>query len=266
MSSTPAAPETAALPAVFLGHGSPMNALERNRFTKAWADFGRSIPRPRAVLAISAHWYGPFTSVTAMTRPRTIHDFSGFPEPLRTFQYPASGAPDVAAEVAEVVKPTKVRLDDTSWGLDHGTWSVLCHVFPDAEVPVVQLSIDARRSGDQHLALGAALEPLRRRGVLIVGSGNVVHNLRALRWQEPDAEFDWNRRFDRAAREAMANEPSTVPGLASHPDYAPSVPTPDHFLPLLYVAGVASAAAARGEVLVAGPQMGSLSMTSFVVR
>ena len=254
------------MPAAFVGHGSPMNALERNRFTKAWADFGRSIPRPRAVLAISAHWYGAFTSVTAMTRPRTIHDFSGFPEPLRTFRYPAPGAPDVAAEVAEVVKPTKVRQDRDSWGLDHGTWSVLCHVFPRADVPVVQLSLDARLGVDQHLALGAALAPLRRRGVMIVGSGNVVHNLRALRWSEPGAEFDWNRRFDRAAREAMANEPSAVPGLVSHPDYARSAPTPDHFLPLLYVAGVASATATQGEVLVGGPQMGSLSMTSFVVR
>jgi len=168
--------------------------------------------------------------------------------------------------VAELVKPTRVDQDADSWGLDHGTWSVLCHVFPRADVPVVQLSIDARRSAEEHLELGAALEPLRRRGVLILGSGNVVHNLRMVTWRDPDAEFDWNRRFDRAAREAMANEPSTVPGLVSHPDFALSVPTPDHFLPLLYVAGVASAAGSQGRVVVGGPQMGSLSMTSFVVR
>lgn len=266
MSETTTAPDATPVPAVFLGHGSPTNALERNRFTKAWARLGASIPRPRAVLAISAHWYGGFSAVTAMKRPRTIHDFSGFPPPLSTFQYSAPGSPDLAAEVAELVKPTRVDLDADSWGLDHGTWSVLCHVFPRADVPVVQLSIDARRSVDEHLALGAALEPLRRRGVLILGSGNVVHNLRALSWREPDAEFDWNRRFDQASRTAMAEDPVTVAGLRSHRDYAMSVPTPDHFIPLLYVAGVAVAAGASGEVLVGGPSMGSLSMTSFVVR
>lgn len=259
-------PHATVLPAVFLGHGSPTNALERNRFTKAWARFGRSVPRPRAVLAISAHWYGRFTSVTSMTKPRTIHDFTGFPPPLSTFQYRAAGSPELAAEVAELVKPTRVNLDGDTWGLDHGTWSVLCHVFPRADVPVVQLSIDAGLSFDQHLTLGAALEPLRHRGVLVVGSGNVVHNLRKVTWREPDAEFDWNRRFDQAARTAMANDPAAVAGLRSHPDYAMSVPTPDHFIPLLYAAGVAVAASATGEVLVSGPSMGSLSMTSFVVR
>jgi 4,5-DOPA dioxygenase extradiol len=243
-----------------------MNALEKNRFTKAWAQFGRSLPRPRAVLAISAHWYGAFSGVTAMAKPRTIHDFAGFPDPLRSFQYRAPGSPELAAEVAELVKPTQVHLDRDSWGLDHGTWSVLCHVFPNADIPVVQLSIDARRSFDQHMAVGAALEPLRRSGVLIVGSGNVVHNLSKLRWRETNAEFDWNRRFDRAARSAMAKDPSQVAALRQHPDYRLAVPTPDHFIPLLYIAGVASAAGTGGDVLVEGAQMGSLSMTSFVVR
>jgi len=266
VSETTDAPDVTPLPAVFLGHGSPMNALERNRFTKAWARFGTSIPRPRAVLVISAHWYGRFSAVTAMARPRTIHDFNGFPPPLSTFQYPAAGSPDLAAEVAELVKPTRVDQDADSWGLDHGTWSVLCHVFPRADVPVVQLSIDARRSAEEHLELGAALEPLRRRGVLILGSGNVVHNLRMVTWRDPDAEFDWNRRFDQAARTAMAKDPSAVASMRSHRDYAMSVPTPDHFIPLLYVAGVAVAAGASGEVLVSGSSMGSLSMTSFVVR
>jgi 4,5-DOPA dioxygenase extradiol len=239
--------------------------LESNRFTKAWAKFGRSIPRPRAVLAISAHWYGAFSAVTAMAKPRTIHDFSGFPDALRRFQYRAPGSPELAAEVAELVKPTRVDLDADSWGFDHGTWSVLCHVFPQADIPVVQLSLDARRSFDQHAALGAALEPLRRRGVLIVGSGNVVHNLGKLSWRDADAEFDWNRRFDEAARQAMADDPTQVAGLQRHRDYRLAVPTPDHFIPLLYIAGVAIAAGTSGEVLVGGPQMGSLSMTSFVV-
>ena len=258
--------QSVTVPAVFLGHGSPMNALEHNRFTRAWADIGRSLPRPRAVLVISAHWYGAFSAVTAMARPRTIHDFFGFPETLSTFQYPAPGSPELAAEVAELVQPTRVGLDHDAWGLDHGTWSVLCHVFPDADVPVVQLSIDAGRSFDEHVALGAALEPLRHRGVMIVGSGNVVHNLRALNWGDPESEFDWNRRFDQAARTAMANDPAAVAALRSHPDYAMAVPTPDHFIPLLYVAGVAVAAGVPGEVLVSGPEMGSLSMTSYVVR
>jgi 4,5-DOPA dioxygenase extradiol len=199
-----------------------------------------------------------------MDRLRTIHDFSGFPDALRRFQYRAAGSPELAAEVAEVVKPTRVDLDAQSWGLDHGTWSVLCHVFPNADVPVVQLSLDARRSFDEHVALGAALESLRHGGVLIVGSGNVVHNLGLLRWR--DAEFDWNRRFDEAAREVMAHDPSAAAALRQHRDYRLAVPTPDHFLPLLYVAGVASVARSAGEVLVGGTQMGSLSMTSFVVR
>lgn len=252
-----------ALPAVFVGHGSPMNALEHNRFTTAWYDLGRSVPRPRAILAISAHWYGMFSAVTAMAMPRTIHDFFGFPEELSAVRYPAPGAPDVAGEVADIVKPTWVGLDHDSWGLDHGTWSVLCHMFPEADVPVVQLSIDASRSFDEHLAVGAALEPLRHDGVLIVASGNVVHNLRALRWGEPDTEFDWNRRFDTDARHLMASEPSLVAGLATHGDYSLAAPTPEHFIPLLYTAGVAAAAGTTADVVVGGPQMGSLSMTTF---
>lgn len=251
------------LPAVFVGHGSPMNALEHNRFTEAWNALGRSVPRPRAILAISAHWYGMFSAVTAMATPRTIHDFFGFPEQLGAVRYPAPGAPDVAAEVAEVVKPTWVGLDHDAWGLDHGTWSVLCHMFPEADVPVVQLSIDAGRTFDEHLALGAALEPLRHRGVMIVASGNVVHNLRALRWGEPDAEFDWNCRFDTDVRALMMSDPSQVAGLSAHADYALAAPTPEHFIPLLYTAGVAAAAGTTAEVVVGGPQMGSLSMTTF---
>ena len=253
-----------ALPALFVGHGSPMNALEHNRFTQAWHDLGRSLPRPRAILVISAHWYGMFSAVTAMASPRTIHDFFGFPSELSAVTYPAPGSPDVAAEVAELVKPTWVGLDHDAWGLDHGTWSVLCHMFPDASVPVVQLSIDAGRSFDEHLALGSALEPLRRTGVLIVASGNVVHNLRALRWGEPDAEFEWNRRFDRDVRELMASDPASVAGLDSHPDYLAAAPTPEHLIPLLYTSGVAAAAGTTADVVVGGPQMGSLSMTTFV--
>jgi 4,5-DOPA dioxygenase extradiol len=253
------------MPAVFLGHGSPMNALERNRFSAAWASFGASVPRPRAILAISAHWYVNITAVTAMPQPRTIHDFYGFPRELFEVQYPAPGSSELAAEVAEVVKPTHVGLDGDSWGIDHGTWSVLVHAFPKADVPVVQLSIDARRDLDFHLELGARLAPLRERGVLVLGSGNLVHNLRMLDWSAPDVAFDWNRRFDEAARQVLTTSPADVSRLRSHPDYARSVPTPDHFLPLVYVAGVASAARRPLEVLVEGYAYGSLSMAAYTL-
>lgn len=253
------------MPAAFIGHGNPMNALEVNRYTSAWRAFGRSVPRPRAVLVVSAHWYINATAVTAMPRPRTIHDFYGFPQELFEVQYPAPGLPELAEEISDAVTPTWVGADLDSWGIDHGTWSVLVHAFPDASVPVVQLSINADKDLDYHLDLGAKLAPLRQRGVLVVASGNVVHNLRGMNWQLTDDGYDWAQRFDEDAKERMLSDPTDVARLDAHRDYRNAVPTPDHFIPLLYLAGLAGAAADDVEVLVDGYAYGSLSMTAYTL-
>jgi len=253
------------MPAAFIGHGSPMNTLETNRFTSAWREFGASIPTPRAILVISAHWYIGHSAVTAMPRPRTIHDFFGFPQALFDVEYPAPGDALLAEEVAELAKPSWVGLDRDSWGLDHGTWSVLAHAFPKADVPVVQLAINAQRPVDWHLALGARLAPLRERGVLILGSGNVVHNLRSVDWSKKDEGFDWARRYDEAARALLAERPGDLASLTAHPDHARSVPTDEHFLPLAYFAGLAAAGGTKVQELVDGYSYGALSMVSFML-
>jgi 4,5-DOPA dioxygenase extradiol len=257
---------TARMPAAFFGHGNPMNALELNRYTSSWRAFGQAVPRPRAILVISAHWYINATAVTAMPRPRTIHDFYGFPEELFAVQYPAPGSPELYDEIAEAVEPTWVGADVDSWGIDHGTWSVLVHAFPDASIPVVQLSINADKGFDYHLRLGAQLGPLRDTGVLVVASGNVVHNLRGMDWARKDEGFDWARRFDEAATERMTDDPAGFASLDGHPDFRLAAPTPDHFIPALYLAGLASVADAEStSVLVDGCAYGSMSMTAYTL-
>lgn len=254
----------ATMPALFIGHGSPMNTLENNGYTQAWRKLGQTLPRPRAVLVVSAHWFIGATAVTAMARPRTIHDFYGFPEELFAFEYPAPGLPELAGEVAEVVKPHWVGADRDQWGLDHGTWSVLAHLFPKADVPVVQLSINALKPLDYHLDLATKLKALRKQGVMIISSGNVVHNLRCIEWSRPDTGFDWAHRFDAMVVRQMTEAPAFILTAVDHPDYHMAVPTPDHFIPLLYTAGLA-AEDRDAQALLRGYAMGSLSMTCYGV-
>lgn len=226
------------MPALFVGHGNPMNALEDNAYTRGWRAIGQSISRPRGVVCVSAHWYIQGTRVTAMQRPRTIHDFGGFPRELYDVKYPAPGDPALAARVAELLKPTDVVQDDQSWGLDHGTWSVLVHLFPPADVPVIQLSIDETQPASTHYELGQRLLALREEGVLIIGSGNIVHNLHAYAWGRHGVDaFDWARRFETAARRLLLSREHQplIDYESMGTEAALSVPTPEHYLPLLYV-------------------------------
>jgi 4,5-DOPA dioxygenase extradiol len=253
----------ARLPTIFFGHGNPMNALQDNDWSRAWSAMGQRLPRPRAVLSVSAHWYVSDTAVTAMATPRTIHDFGGFPRELFDVQYPAPGDLDLVRRVRDLLQPLEVRAD-LAWGLDHGTWSVLRHVYPDADVPVVQLSIDESQPPAFHYGLGRLLRPLRDEGVLLIGSGDIVHNLHAYAWgRHPVGPFDWALRFEARARELMqqGEHHALVDYEALGRDAELSVPTPDHYLPLLYVLG----ASVPGESVtfpVEGMDGGSISMLS----
>jgi 4,5-DOPA dioxygenase extradiol len=225
------------MPAIFFGHGNPMNAVEHNAYTKGWDTIGTSVLRPKAVLAVSAHWYIPGTSVTAMSSPRTIHDFGGFPRELYEIEYPAPGSPELAWRVKELLAPVSVKLDD-SWGLDHGTWSVLRHVFPNADVPIVQLSIDQKQSASFHYEIGKRLTTLREEGILIIGSGNLVHNLYAYAWDRSAVKpFDWAVRFEQRVHDLLlaADDGPLVAYESLGRDAKLSIPTPDHYLPFLYV-------------------------------
>lgn len=252
------------MPSVFIGHGSPMNTIEINRFTEAWQQLGLSLPRPRAILAISAHWYINAIAVTSMTNPRTIHDFSGFPDELFAFQYNAPGDPSLAQRVTELLNPVTVVSDDSQWGLDHGTWSVLAHLYPDADVPVVQLSINASLPIVDHINIGRRLAPLCDEGVLVLGSGNVVHNLSRINWSAGDSGHDWADRFDGHIAHVMETSPSSLHESVHHPDWKTAVPTPEHFLPLAYITGVALERNVNVSRFNYSRTLGSLSMTSYV--
>ncbi|MEY4366254.1 MAG: dioxygenase extradiol [Actinomycetota bacterium] len=241
-----------------------MNALETNRHTAAWSAFAASSPRPTAVLAVSAHWWIGSTLVTAMNRPRTIHDFHGFPEELFAFSYPAPGSPELARRVAELVSPVWVGEDRDGWGLDHGTWSVLAHMYPGADVPVVQLSLDATKPFAAHVALGRALAPLRDEGVMIVCSGNVVHNLGMLDWGAGPVGLPWAVEFDAHVAAALRSAPASLADAPDHPAWHLASPTPDHFVPVLHFAGLA-AAGGTVRTLTEGCVMGTLSMSSWVL-
>ena len=252
-----------ALPAMFFGHGNPMNALLDNEYTRKWNAIGRSLPKPKAILSISAHWFVPKTGVTISTAPRTIHDFGGFPRELYQVQYPAPGDPELARRVKTLLEPLQVNLDN-SWGLDHGTWSVLRHVYPAADVPVVQLSIDETQPSSFHFDIGRKLAPLRDEGILIVGSGNLVHNLHTYAWGRhvPDP-YDWAIRFENEAKEMMlAGEYKPLINYETlGPEASLSIPTPDHYLPLLYVIATRQ----QGEAItfpIEGVDGGSISMLS----
>jgi 4,5-DOPA dioxygenase extradiol len=254
------------LPAFFFGHGNPMNALEQNAYTEGWSAIGKALPRPRAILSISAHWFVPATGVTITTAPRTIHDFGGFPRELYQVKYPAPGDPDLARRVQKLLAPLEVNLDET-WGLDHGTWSVLYHVYPQADIPVVQLSVDETQPAVFHYELGRRLAPLRDEGVLIMGSGNLVHNLHAYAWgRHPADPFDWAVRFEDQVREmVMAGEHQPLIEYEKlGRDALLSIPTPDHYLPFLY----ALATRQQGDPVafpVQGVDGGSISMLTVQV-
>ena len=243
-----------------------MNALQKNAWTETWAQIGETIPRPKAILCISAHWYLPGTLITGVEQPRTIHDFGGFPRPLYEMRYPAAGDLALAHRVNKLLAPVDAQLD-SEWGFDHGTWSVLCHVYPNADIPVVQLSIDEARPAQFHFDLGRRLAPLREEGVLVMGSGNLVHNLHAYAWgRHPVEPFDWAVRFEQKARDLMSagDFQPLVDYETLGRDATLSAPTPDHYLPLIYVLGAADAGE-RVTFPVEGVDGGAVSMLSVMI-
>lgn len=257
-SSDGRSPATGRMPALFIGHGSPMNAVEDNAYSRAWAGLGAELSRPRAILCVSAHWETQGTRVTAMPSPRTIHDFSGFPEVLNRMEYRAPGSPELAETVRRLVGSTPVAPDET-WGLDHGAWAVLCRMYPNADIPIVQLSLDRALPPRRHYEIGRELAPLRDQGVLVVGSGNMVHNLRLMEWSERG--FDWADRFDARLRDLLVKRAhdALIDYEALGPDARRAIPTSEHYLPLLYILAL-QGADERPRFFAEGVTLGSISM------
>jgi 4,5-DOPA dioxygenase extradiol len=256
---------TPRMPVLFVGHGSPMNAIEENEFVEGWRHLGKTLPRPKAILVVSAHWETKGTFVTAVPKPQTIHDFGGFPKALYDVQYPAPGSPELANETKRIVTKTTVGLDE-KWGLDHGAWSVIRRIYPEADVPVIEMSMDYSQGPQYHYELGKQLAALRNRGVLIIGSGNLVHNLRMVAWDkmnEPEYGFDWaiqaNDKFKQLIESGNHKELINYTALGREVQLA--VPTPDHYLPLLYTLALKEENEAV-SFFNDKPVMGSLTMTS----
>jgi 4,5-DOPA dioxygenase extradiol len=254
------------MPLLFLGHGSPMNAIEENEFVDGFRKIGNSIPQPVAIICISAHWETKGTFVTAMEKPQTIHDFGGFPKALFEVQYPAPGSPLFARETKELITTTEIGLD-YKWGFDHGSWSVIRHLYPNADVPVIQLSLDYTKAPQYHYELAKELSSLRKKGVLIIGSGNIVHNLGLINWQNPLDSFDWatmaNEKIKMLVKENDHKHLINYKMLGR--EFELSVPTPEHFLPMIYILGLKQENESIyffNDKIV----MGSLSMVSFKVE
>jgi len=259
--------QTDTMPLLFVGHGSPMNAIEENEFVPGWRKIAGEIAKPNAILCISAHWETEGTQVTAMEKPRTIHDFGGFPEELYQIQYPAHGTPELAEDLSKSAN-TQIKLD-FDWGLDHGTWSVLKHFYPDADVHVMQVSLDYNKSPHQHYEFAKELAMYRRQGILILGSGNIVHNLRMVAWDkidEPDFGFDWALEANERMKELVVtrNHDALINYKEQGTAFRLAAPTPDHFLPLLYVLALQEENEPI-EIFNDKAVMGSLTMTSFKI-
>ncbi len=256
------------MPVLFVGHGSPMNAIEENQFVKGWREVGKTLPAPTAILCVSAHWETRGTYVTAMEHPRTIHDFGGFPQQLFEVQYPAKGSPELAEVTQDITTKTEIGLDE-KWGLDHGCWSVLKQFYPAADVPVIQMSLDDSRAPQYHYDLARQLLPLRKKGVLIIGSGNMVHNLRLIDWSqanEPGVGYDWAIEANKKMKKfILSNDHQSLVNYQSQGKAMNlAVPSPEHFLPLLYALALKEGNE-KIEIFNDHAVMGSLTMTSLKI-
>ena len=260
---------TEQMPVLFVGHGSPMNAIEENEFVQGWRKVAKTLPKPNAILCVSAHWETRGTSVTVMKKPKTIHDFGGFPQELFDVQYPAPGSPELAEEARRSIKKTEIGLDE-KWGLDHGCWSVLRRMFPAANIPVIQMSLDYSQPAQYHYELAEELSPLRKKGILIIGSGNMVHNLRLINWDkmnEPGFGYDWAiEANEKMKKYILSNDhQSLINYRAQDKAFNLAIPTPEHFLPLLYALALKEENE-KIEIFNDKPVMGSLTMTSLKIN